>query len=440
MAPGTVATMMTHLLATDPATPGEALAWLARHSELAFDDALAIATHPNLPAGTPINVPTIIADVDLNEALGHPNLPTDQRATFIAAASSGALIDSIAYWDVFTTDELDTIHHDRLPAGAHHSFIANTHTSTALAAQCIATLRAAAAQSRPEVRMAAHLLADEASTRHGLPVSEHWAPNTGEMSRWRYLDLFIDQGQRTNPTVHQCEWWSAALGVTRDVALVKRGFTYAESAGWNSIERLTVHQAIALNTRLPPDIRDRSAVLAEMPSRYSTAPADSLQLTLGDLDVADAVAWRNPHVTKDNLRALLTLSSTARNYELEYLGAIAIHPASDHDLRQDAATQLRELGSQPAPDSLPAQLLRHHGAPLSALDVPYRYLTLDQFPQPSRHTSHWARAAWAAYARPVTTVAYAQALTTLDTDAFCGTLRELLATAAAITDTPTIPS
>lgn len=415
--------LLTHVLATDPATPADVLTYLSERHDA---NALTLAVHPNFPPDAPLH-PRTIRRTELHDALTHPDLPAHRRSTFINATGPDELIATIGEWDCFTPDEL-TQAHTRTPATSpdlDDALLRNTHTPRDIAAQIVA--------SRPGTTIRERALFDAATithrleprnyaTRHALAQPDPalaYAEHLGEHG-WHGLDGLTPSTAAA--------WWAATLEFNHHPHLVRLALKHATLA--TSLDVCgRIRWAIDTNTRVAPELR-RAAQRPHASDGHE--PPHNTR-------TATAVAWRRTDVTAADLRALLEDVPHYADSDGSYVTAVALHPASTPDLRADALTALMRHGHVVAFKDLIERLIAPGPAASAALDVPYLDLTDPQSDDPSAyptmqipHVKHWARLAWASAQRPTTTLEYAYALHALADASFPGTLRELLTTAATI--------
>lgn len=411
--------MLAYLLATDPSTPADVLAYLAGQVDTPVT-AQAVAANPNLPAGAHLHIP-VHKDGDLQRALTKPHIPSERRQAFIDATPLESVIWHVSSSDFFTPEELTRLSTREkgglLRGGVFVALARNPRTPTPVAADAAAHLYVVGTRD---------LLADVTTLRHHLPPTTAAAKSAAAHAD--PVAAYARQVLRTHPHPN-ARWWASTLVDFPHPVLTAAALDAAQIAVAEPHTVATgraICRIVASGPRVTPAHRYRAAELNPdtLFAVENTAPDHVLRAVGPHADRPHG--FDNPEATDATLRAMLThprIGSAPRYV----LATIALHPAASPALRRDVASA--PVRVYPWLADLVAGL--NAGAPDAALELPFPDLLEAQ--DTVSHISHWAQAAWEHHHRVArATLEYAHALLTLEATRFPGTLRELVATARTI--------
>lgn len=468
--------VIADMLAGDARTTAGALRVLCDRGPHPLVTALALATHPNLPADTRPHL-TRTPVTDLAAALGEPSLPARVRAGFLRdVRDTPAMFHLIALYDCLSTAEIqlfhDTQQHDA--TGGYRYYARNALSPAPLAHRGIAALNGREHLPAPDPATQRPLTTQEltadlidggwdvlaataAAIRHGQAIAAGDAHErvTGPRACALYAKVVLDY-LRTCEPARRAGWWPVALRAMGDPSLARAALDDLAGMSREDVGDHVRHEGYATLRaipRIPAALREEAALalLAASPGH----PA-----LVGHYDSATAAANAAAVLQHEHLETG-TLSRISRNLATDSatLGSIyratrpngpspapeigsqvALHPhtgattraAALRDLAEDSPRRRAAYGCPHLVD------LVNHLAPTGAatgaalLGAPAT-LVADAHAGRAGALVRYQLTAAPLFSGPID-AGHAHALLTLEAARFPGTLGQLLTTAAGIAD------
>lgn len=438
--------MLIRVLATDPRTPPALLRWLAESAGRTGAEALALATHPHLPAATHLAALRPISSAELTSALSHPTLPARHRSAFLSAAHPTAIQEFIGRADLLTGPEIASFH----TGPALELFTASNPFSRGerrLDAMAEAYLNDPATPHDLALAALAHLqeyapsgpygpaLFTAGALRHHLPLRP---TPTGAAPAETYASHVarLIAHARTFPVSKREGLWVSAIDATGDPDIARAALQDCAQPGAYSRD---VVAALLRSSRNPLSARREAAVLATdnhedllaycIATIAATAPQaiTAALVRTSEAPVAYALA-ANPATQAPTLEVLLHRWASTPDRRVSFALAIAVHPNCPAALRASATAYDSSRGPSAMLDV--ANLLAEAPDPSVAL-LDARVSDLHD-----RDTQgiplFWDRLQSAYAATAPATPGQLHAALALDTATFPGTLRDLLGAARAV--------
>lgn len=412
--------LILEVLARDPRTPGETLAYIASLPTLGAGTVFGLATHPSLPPDVALD--RHVRDLPLDSE-AFAAVPARQRRQILDAQVD--LMHYLAHADFLTAEEVARTHARYAPDYLPYPVIFANYPRTPreLALRSLEESRVLLeARDEPHLfELVDDLRYEAASVRLRVPSTPRVqrALSTADPEE-AYARLLLED--RTGTDLDEVDWWEAALDAYPHPTLLAAALEARTTSPDPGVRR-TISLAFYFSPAVPQALKtaDRALWAADDPRRATAAvdaPDHLLSFYATNRDALH-YALSNPSARADTLREL-HLRIPAYTAVRNLLAALTANPRLPGALRES----ILDNTTEPCP--LGRALHEHGTAPGDLYAAPWAALANHG---PQHQALHWASSAYTAHPGAQTLApGSVAALVALTGAPFEGTFRDLLTT------------